>query len=354
MIKINEFTNKLYCGDNLKVMRKYIKNESVDLCYIDPPFNSNRNYNQKNQNDKSNKNNQNINKLLAFKDKWPWSKDSQKAFEEIIENKRLFYTNQTIELIEGLKNVLGKGQILAYLVCMTQRFQEIHRVLKDTGSFYLHCDPTMSHYLKLLLDSIFVARGGEFRNEIVWCYKRWTNSSDDFQKMHDLVFRYSKTKRTVFNKIFDCLGKIPKHFQKGYITNTVIQNGKRITQLLVYDVKKSLNKIKEKNYDKLIFRENKKQIVLPDWWEIPILNSQAKERLGYPTQKPEALLERIIKASSNEGDIVLDAFCGCGTTLISSEKLKRKWIGIDDSPLAIKSTKQRLKHLKGVFLFYNL
>jgi DNA modification methylase len=226
---------------------------------------------------------------------------------------------------------------------MTQRIQEIWRVLKPNGSFYFHCDPTMSHYLKLILDSVFVARGGMFRNEIIWCYKRWANSSEDFQKMHDSIFRYSKTKRTIFNKIFESIKeKISDHFEKGYTTNTVKQGEKRITQLLVYDETKAKNKILEGKYDKLVLRNGQNRAIISDWWEIPVINSQAKERLGYPTQKLEKLLERIIKASSNEGDTVLDCFCGCGTTISVCQKLNRKWIGIDINYQAISLIEKRL------------
>jgi site-specific DNA-methyltransferase (adenine-specific) len=335
--------NNLFYGDNLNIMRDFIKTESVDLCYIDPPFNSKRNYNQI----YSGAGHEDIAQSQAFVDTWSWNKSAQEGFEEILHGANI-YTSQTIALINGFSQVLGRTSMLAYIVSMTQRIQEIWRVLKKTGSFYLHCDQTMSHYLKLVLDSVFVARGGGFLNEIVWCYKRWTNSSEDFQKMHDSIFRYSKTKRTIFNKIFESIKeKISDHFTKGYTTNTVKQGGKRITQLLVYDETKAKNKILEGKYDKLVLRSGQNQTIISDWWEIPVINSQAKERLGYPTQKPEKLLERIIKASSNEGDTVLDAYCGCGTTASVAYRLNRRFIGIDITYQAISLIKQRLEDSYG-------
>ncbi|MFM6272360.1 MAG: DNA-methyltransferase, partial [Dolichospermum sp.] len=204
-----------------------------------------------------------------------------------------------IALITGLSNVLGKGSLLAYLVSMTLRITEIHRVLKPTGSFYLHCDPTASHYLKLILDGVFCSQGGEFRNEIVWCYRGAGYPKKDFGRRHDLIFRYSKGKEFTFNldSVREEYAETTKERFRHHIGN---KRGKKDFG------QQSLNPLGKQP---------------DDWWEIQPIAPSAKERLGYPTQKPEALLERIIKASSNENDIVLDAYCGCGTTVAVCQKL---------------------------------
>jgi site-specific DNA-methyltransferase (adenine-specific) len=190
--------NQLFYGDNLDVLRRYIKDESIDLCYIDPPFNSKRNYNQIYNNIGTEDRAQ----AQAFVDTWEWGLAAQQGLEELFANAGGMYTRQTLVFIEGLHRMLGENSLLAYLVSMTLRMYEIHRALKPTGSFYLHCDPTASHYLKLLLDSIFCPQGGDFRNEIVWYYRRWTNISKDFQRMHDIIFRYTKSNDYMFNKVF--------------------------------------------------------------------------------------------------------------------------------------------------------
>ncbi|GAB6394033.1 MAG: restriction endonuclease subunit M [Bacteroidales bacterium] len=314
--------NQLYYGDNLDVLGKYIKDETVDLCYIDPPFNSKRDYNQIYNNigreDRA--------QVQAFVDTWEWDDSAREGFEKFdlaTGDKR--YPEKTKLLINGFEKVLGQGSMLAYIVSITQRIVEIYRVLKPTGSFYLHCDPTMSHYLKLLLDSVFCPRGGEFRNEISWCYHKWTNKSNAFQHNHDIIFFYTKSKKFTFNKLKN-ENAVAAHYEKGYHTNT-IKGG--ISQLIVYDVEKAKEYIANGRYDRIVYREGVREVAMPDWWEISIINSQAKERLGYPTQKPEKLLERIILASSNEGDTVLDAYCGCGTTVAVAQRHNRKWIGID-------------------------
>jgi len=300
--------NKLYYGDNLDVLRKYIKSESVDLCYIDPPFNSKRNYNQiylnQGKTDKA--------EAQAFVDTWEWDNSAIKGYKEITENGQNRFSEKTIFLIEGLAKVLGKGGLLAYLIHITLRVVEIHRVLKPTGSFYLHCDPTASHYLKLVLDSVFCTNSGDFRNEIIWCYTAPTNTRDNFPKKHDVIFRYTKTNEWTFN--YEDIS-IP------YSQETVARTGRGSGNQGLY---KNINP-EEKHANRL----KPKGKIPEDWWIISRLQGNSIERLGYPTQKPEALLERIIKASSNKGDVILDAYCGCGTTISVAEKLQRKWIGID-------------------------
>jgi len=315
---------KLYYGDNLEIMRSKIKDETVDLCYIDPPFNSKRNYNQiYNKIDKKDRA-----QAQAFVDTWTWDTLAESSLDEILSNEYRRFTKQTIELIIGLQAVLGKGPLLSYLIAITLRIVEIHRVLKSTGSFYLHCDPTASHYLKLVLDGIFCARGGEFRNEIVWCYKKWAVAQKSFSRNHDILFFYSKSNDCCFNPL---LQERAKSTLKRFGTNKIVSG---------FD---SSGKRKPSQ----VLNEKSEGVKMSDWWEIPIIAPSADERLKYPTQKPEKLLERIIKASSNEGDVVLDAFCGCGTTMAVAEGLNRQWIGIDITYQSISLVLKRLQDTFG-------
>lgn len=255
-------TNKLICGDNLEVLST-LKSESVDLIYLDPPFFSNRNY-EILWGDEA--------EIRSFVDRW-------------------------------------EGGIEVYIAWMKERIQEMHRVLKPTGSLYLHCDWHAGHYLKVMLDEIFGRNN--FRNEIVWSYKTGGASKRHFSRKHDTIFFYSKSDDYTFN---------PQK-EKSYMMHN-------------YGFKKSDFQIDEKGQYTWVF--------MKDVWDIPSIGSADKQRLHYPTQKPEALLERIIESSSNEGDVVLDAFAGCGTASAVAQKLKRRWIGIDISPSAIALTKRRL------------
>ncbi len=209
---------------------------------------------------------------------------------------------------------------MAYLISMTLRIGEIHRVLKPTGSFYLHCDPTASHYLKIIIDAIFCAKGGDFRNEIAWCYRKWSIQSNQFVRNHDVILFYTKSNKSTFNIQFVEPGAGTMKRWKG----------KKHKRLMIDGVEKTVE------VDEPI------ETAAPDWWAIGILNANAKERLGYPTQKPEELLERIIKASSNEGDVILDAYCGCGTTVSVAQRLNRNWIGIDITYQSISLILKRL------------
>ncbi|TRV07020.1 MAG: site-specific DNA-methyltransferase [Microcystis wesenbergii Mw_MB_S_20031200_S109] len=323
--------NKLYYGDNLEVLRKYIKDESIDLCYIDPPFNSKRNYNQI----YNNLGKEDQAQAQAFVDTWTWDNHANEALEEIQSNYQGKFTSQTIDLIDGLTKVLGKGSLLAYLVSMTLRIVEIHRVLKSTGSFYLHCDPTASHYLKIVLDTIFCSQGGDYIAEITWERTSAHSDSKTFANTTDIIFLYSKL-ILMFNQQFkpyseEYLKKYYKHQDgKGRFLDRDLTAGGLSGGGYNYDWKgikklwrcpiETMQKYEEQN--KLYYTRNGtprlKQYLeeMPGvpltnlWNDIPPINSQASERLGYPTQKPEALLERIIKASSNKGDIILDAYCG--------------------------------------------
>ncbi len=311
--------NKIYYGDNLDILRNYIETESIDLCYIDPPFNSKRNYNQIYNNvgdeDKAS--------AKAFVDTWTWDDMAIQGLNEILGGTNKNLTAQCADLINGLTSVLGKGSLLAYLVSMTLRIAEIYRVLKPTGSFYLHCDSTAGHYLKLVLDSLFCKRGGVFRNEIVWCYRKWSVTQNQFVSNHDNIFFYTKSDNNIFNTQYLPLSEGTLKRWKGKKQQAVFDsNGKRLASNLA---------------------EDSKGVPMFDWWEMSIINPAAKERLGYETQKPEKLLERIINASSNEGDLILDAYCGCGTTVAVAQKLNRKWIGIDITYRSISLILKRLQ-----------
>lgn len=359
--------NKLYYGDNLEVLRKYIKDESIDLCYIDPPFNSKRNYNQI----YNNLGKEDQAQAQAFVDTWTWDNHANEALEEIQSNYQGKFTSQTIDLIDGLTKVLGKGSLLAYLVSMTLRIVEIHRVLKSTGSFYLHCDPTASHYLKIVLDTIFCSQGGDYIAEITWERTSAHSDSKTFANTTDVIFLYSK-RILMFNQQFkpyseEYLKKYYKHQDgKGRFLDRDLTAGGLSGGGYNYDWKgikklwrcpiETMQKYEEQN--KLYYTRNGtprlKQYLeeMPGvpltnlWNDIPPINSQASERLGYPTQKPEALLERIIKASSNKGDVILDAYCGCGTTIAVAERLERNWIGID---ITYQSISLMLKRLEDSF-----
>ncbi|MCX6350465.1 MAG: site-specific DNA-methyltransferase [Bacteroidetes bacterium] len=366
--------NKLYYGDNLEVLRKYIKDESIDLCYIDPPFNSKRNYNQIYNNigkeDKA--------QAQAFVDTWTWDTEADKGMAEIISNYNGVFTKQSIKLITGLEGVLGKGSLLAYLVSMTLRIAEIQRVLKPTGSFYFHCDPTASHYLKIIIDAIFCAKGGDYKNEISWRRHYSHNDGNKFGCIHDIILFFTKSNEYTFNR--QILPYDEDYIKKNYasIDN---KSGKRFRSVSVnaaghgeakYFGEKLLKpppgthwrwnqeRINEAIKEGIIyftsngvprykqFLENVEGITVQDTWvDFYSLSSHDKERLGYPTQKPEALLERIIKASTNEGDTVLDAYCGCGTTVAVSQRLNRNWVGIDITYQSVSLILKRLEDSYG-------
>ena len=230
---------------------------------------------------------------------------------ELLENNQLDLYN-FLKLVESTDHSAA-----AYLSTMAHRIYYMRALLKETGSFYLHCDQTMSHYLKIVCDLLFGKKN--FRNEVVWSYQRWTNAQTQFQRMHDYILFYTKSNKSIFNILQEPYSDKSKHKAKRYSS---VKDGKIISQQYTDDFER------EKS--------------LRDVWDISIINSQAKERLGYPTQKPETLLERIIKASSNEGDVIADFFCGCGTTIAVADKLNRNWLGVDISHLAIKLILDRL------------
>jgi adenine specific DNA methylase Mod len=318
--------NSLYFGDNLEVLRESIKDESVDLVYLDPPFNSKRDYNLL---FKSPKGHDSDAQITAFEDSWHWGEQAEREFSEILHQRNTDVAN----MMEALRSFLGDNDMMAYLTMMANRLLELQRVLKPTGSLYLHCDPTASHYLKIVLDGVFGKK--EFRNEIIWDYSfRLMDLPSFFNRKHDVILFYAKSPDGFF--------KMPKtEWTKEDIIST------RKQQIHVDETGEewiwmpggkgnSKNKLKKIND---IIKEGK---AISDVWQIPIISSSSKERLGYPTQKPLALLERIIESSSNEGDIVLDPFCGCGTAVHAAQKLNRQWIGIDITHLAISLIEKRL------------
>lgn len=300
-----------------------MNSKSVDLIYLDPPFNSNVIYRElPGKKDV----------LSSFTDAWKLRDEDKEWHEGIKKEHRCIY-----EVIEASEYAYGKS-MKAYLCVMTERLFEMHRILKETGSIYLHCDPTASHYLKIVMDCIFGK--DNFLNEVVWTYRKWTNTATHFQKNHDVLLLYTAKKGVhKFNKLFDENTPQQEKYKRGWDTN-VVERG--IRQLIVYDKTKAKKKIESGNYDRIVYRDNQTKVALPDHWNISILNSQAKERTGYPTQKPLALLERIIEASSDKGDLILDPFCGCATAAVAAEKLGRQWVGIDVAYISGYLVKKRL------------
>lgn len=300
--------NALYYGDNLDVLRRHIRDESVDLCYIDPPFNSKRNYNQIYNNiggeDRA--------LAQAFIDTWVWDDLAISGYNEVIANERGRFQPQLVDLIRGLYTVLRPGSLLSYLISMAIRITEMRRVLKPDGSFFLHCDQTASHYLKIVLDAIFCAQGGDFVNEIIWCYNVGGKSKKHFARKHDVIFWYGKSKQHFFDGT--AAGLKRETGDKSFGGKIGIdEEGRKFQDKLV----KSTNK-----YYRYYLDDPK---IPEDWWvDINSIQSQSAERLGYPTQKPEALLARILKTCSKDGDTILDAYCGCGTTVDAAQRLGRR------------------------------
>ncbi len=329
--------NKLYFGDNLDILREHVASESVDLIYLDPPFNSNATYNvlfQEKTGEKS------AAQITAFEDTWHWGMESEYAYQEVVKEG----SRKLADLLQAMRTFLGQNDMMAYLVMIAQRMVELHRVLKSTGSIYLHCDPTASHYLKLLIDAVF--RAANFRNEIVWCYDIGGRiSKKNYGRRHDTILLYTKTNKYTFNwdKIlspFTESGKAKFKYEDEHGKYRLM--GRFLTGSPIKG-HRDVSPEWEKTHPELVYRHYLKEgRMAVDWWDIPPINQASKERLGYPTQKPEALLERIILASTNEGDLFLDSFCGCGTSIAVAERLKRRWIGIDITHLAISLMRHRL------------
>jgi DNA modification methylase len=367
-MRMTPSADTLFFGDNLAILREHIEDESVDLIYLDPPFNSNANYNVL---FKSPTGDQSQAQIEAFDDTWRWTEAAERAFDEVMHSGH----SDAAEMLRAMRAMLKENDMMAYLAMMAVRLIELHRVLKPTGSLYLHCDPTASHYLKILLDAVFGA--DRYSNEISW---KITTAKADYQqgaihfpRVRDVLFVYGKSQVRTYNQQFRPYDAkyILSHYslvdEKGrrYQLDNITGPGGAAKGNAHYEVmgvtrywRFSKEKMKALIAEGRIIQPSPGAVPrykryldempgLPlgdDWDDIPPLNSQAAERLGYPTQKPVALLERIIAASSNEGDLVLDPFCGCGTTIHAAEKLNRRWIGIDITHLAIGLIRNRLRN----------
>lgn len=396
---------KLYFGDNLEIMREFIADESVDLVYLDPPFNSNQTYNVLFKSDDSRPSRA---QMEAFDDTWHWTSDTQAEYERLITGSVYDVPPVVSKAIDAFRILLGQNDVMAYIVMMTPRLLEMYRVLKPSGSMYLHCDPTTGHYLKVICDQIFGPEN--FRNEIIW--KRTSAHSDSKQgrraygSIHDLLLFYVKGEDAAWNPYFtpydqDYLDSDYRHvsedgryYKEGDLTaakpggdtqyawNVKRMPGERWVADLDEGYKQPVegweyksvkpysgrywaysrdNMVEFAESGKLIHRSTgmPRLMLFADempgigpqdlWLDIPPIGAKAAERLGFPTQKPQQLLERIIETSTAEGGVVLDPFCGCGTTVAAAEKLDRSWIGIDITYLAVALIEQRLQdHYPGI------
>ena len=334
--------NALHYGDNLDVLRGFAP-ESVDLVYLDPPFNSNANYNVL---FKTPQGQESQAQIEAFEDTWHWGPQAEGEYRDLLRQEN----TDVAQMMVALRAFLGENDMMAYLVMMANRLLRLHNVLKPTGSLYLHCDPTASHYLKIVLDGVFGKTN--FRNEIVW--KRQSPSSSKarasrFSADHDTIFYYAKSSEAVFNRQYTEYPKaeLEKRFrqsdERGHYKDAELATYSEATLQRLKDENRLIVTSGGKYRYKIYLDEIEGVLIDTIWTDIPPINSQAQERLGYPTQKPLPLLERIINASSNPGDVVLDPFCGCGTALHAAQKLGRAWIGIDITHLAISLIEKRLR-----------
>ena len=370
-------TNRLFYGDNLAVLRQSVDSESVDLVYLDPPFNSNRAYNIIFRRHDVVAADDVSAQIQAFDDTWRWTPVTDEQFKE--------YTggglpNAVSDALTAFRTLLGENDAMAYLVNMAPRLVELHRVLKPTGSLYLHCDQTMSHYLKVLLDAIFGPAA--FGNEIIWKRGHGHNSANRYGRNHDVILYYRRSELATWNAVFqaydeDYTDKHYKHidpangrrYKRENPSGAGTRNGatgepwrginptakgrhwaKTPAEMDALDAAGKIYWPKKAGawpYLKLYLDEMPGVPCQGLWIDIDVINMQAAERLGYPTQKPLALLERIITASSNLGDVVLDPFCGCGTTIDAAQKLGRGWIGIDVTYLSVDLVEKRLLHAYG-------
>jgi DNA modification methylase len=350
--------NTLFFGDNLDVLRDHIRDKSIDLIYLDPPFNSNRNYHAFFKDESEGEA-----QITAFEDTWRWDQVAEQTYRELVTRS----PDHVAKMIAALREVIGANQMMAYLVMMAARMTQLHRVLKATGSLYLHCDPTASHYLKIILDTVFGATN--FRNEIVWQRTSAHNDPRRYGANIDILLYYTRGSTWAWNQQYiphspDYLARFRQHDSEGRawtdadITAKGLSGGgyeyeyKGIRSLwrCPIETMEKLDAEGRLHFTKVGGLRLKRYLdetpgipLQASWDDIPPINSQAVERLGYPTQKPLALLERIINTSSNPGDIVLDPFCGSATTLVAAQKLGRKWIGIDNTRLSMDLQKHRLE-----------
>lgn len=355
--------NTLFYGDNLPILREYVADESVDLVYLDPPFNSNRTYNVLFRQEGGAESEAQI---AAFEDTWHWNRAAEATYYELVQNA----PPHVSQMIDALHGFIGRNQMMAYLVMMAARLVELHRVLKPTGSLYLHCDPTASHYLKIVMDTIFGVEN--FRNEITWKRQSAHSDSRGYGSVHDTILFYVKSNDFVWNesyqpydpeyveKYYRYTDANGRRFMSGDLGAAGLQGGgydyewkgiKRVWRVPLG----TMERLDEEGHifytkngiprRKRYLDEAKGMPIQDVWSDLESLRSWHAERLGYPTQKPLALLERIISAGSNPGDVVLDPFCGCGTTIAAAQKLGRRWIGIDVTHLSIALQKYRLQQM---------
>ncbi len=356
--------NRLYYGDNLDVLRAHIRDESVDLIYLDPPFNSNANYNIL---FKTPAGAGADSQIEAFEDSWHWNDKAEDAFDQVMRSGN----TKAFDLLNAMRSFLGENDMMAYLSMMAIRLIELHRVLKPTGSLYLHCDTVAGHYLKLLLDGVF---GPErFQNEVTWKRTTAHNDPQRYGRVQDCIFFYSKTAKKIFHpqgrdyspeqlsryKYEDERGRYKAeqltapHISptRSYEWRGTHPGAKRQWRFKLDELERLYKEGRillrkdgcpRKDGLKEYIHEVEAPVVQDLWTDIS-MGPTSGERLGYPTQKPLALLERIIAASSNEGDVVLDPFCGCGTAVHAAQKLDRQWIGIDITHLAIGLIEKRLQ-----------
>ncbi len=363
--------NVLYFGDNLDIMRRYVPDDSVDLVYADPPFKSNQNYNVLFQEKDGSRA---ASQILAFEDTWTWDSEDEAVFADLVTA-----GGKVADALQAFRQLIGPCDMLSYLVMMAPRLMECRRALKPTGSMYLHCDPAASHYLKLLMDAVFGP--ANFRTEIVW--KRSSAHSDAKQgraqhgRIHDVILFYTKTDEWFWNQVFT---PYDQTYVDSFYKYTEAGTGRRyrlgdltgpggaakgnpsyevmgVTRFWRYSKEKMAALIQQGRvvqtkpgavpaYKRYL--DEMQGVPLQDWWgDIGPIGAQAAERLGYPTQKPVALLERIIRSSCPADGTVLDPFCGCGTTITAAQTLGRAWIGIDITHLAITLMKERLKDTFG-------
>jgi DNA modification methylase len=365
---VTQEKNKLYYGDNYEVLQRYVKDQSVDLVYLDPPFNSRQDYNvlfaEKDGTQSSSQ-------IRAFEDTWEWNIDAMRSYQHIVEQ-----GGRVADAMRAFHTFLFGSDMMAYLAMMAPRLVELRRVLKETGSIYLHCDPTASHYLKILMDAVFGPQ--MFCSELIWKRTNARGTTGNWPRLHDVILYFRKGTVSTFNslKVKADKAKLPHtlitapdglKYQTYELTAPgVTKEGDSGLEWRSFSPAKfgrhwanSREERESWDRDGLIhwakdggfprrrdavpFDPESRQVTVGDvWTDIDRINQTAKERLGYPTQKPEALLERILKASSNEGDVVLDPFCGCGTTIQVAQRLNRRWIGIDITHLAIGLIKKRL------------
>ena len=365
--------NKLYYGDNLEVLREHIADESVDLVYLDPPFNSNRSFNVIFSKHAGEDHDDAAAQIQAFDDTWHWTTVTDQQYQRYALAGEL--PARVADALTAFRTLVGENDAMAYLVNMAPRLVELHRVLKPTGSLYLHCDPTMSHYLKVLLDAIFEPE--QFQDEICWQRAGAKNDSVRYGRCHDVILFYTAGKKFTWNPQYTPFDQAS--IKKNY-THTEAETGRRYRRgdltaakpggdvdfewhgVRPYNgrhwaySKEKLDqmyadgRIEFRNTGMPVYKrylDEQPGVPLQDVWTDIRLTSADKERLGYPTQKPRALLERIISASSNKGDVVLDPFCGCGTTIDAAQRLGREWVGIDITFIAVDLIEKRLRHTYG-------